>query len=119
MTNLVAALPMIAEPSWRTKVGVIAEPQEPLATNENVTGTPEPPAGSTPRFCGALGEVTPGPCSVATRFVVFAVPTFCTLKFNETISPGSIALFVGAHPSEARTVLGTAITGTLVATAPL
>src|ERR1041384_8337618 len=111
MTILVE--PRFEPESRKRSIAVIEPPQVPAA--ENVKGwLTIAPAGTTPYVCGALGAVTPlVPKSVTTRFVVGPVPKFLKANVMVTVSPGSMALLVGAQPSRTSALESSTTTGLL------
>src|SRR5689334_2978214 len=89
-------------------------PHMPVAPKVNGWVTADPPAMRAPKDCGELGDRMPLVCkSVITRFVVLPRPVFFKEKSIVTVSPGSIALFVGVQPSTARLVESSTTTGSL------
>src|SRR5438874_5854780 len=67
-----------------------------------------------PYVWGPLGLATPLVASnVTTIFVAGPVPTFLKAKVIVTVSPGSIELFAGAHPSASKAVESKTTTGLL------
>ena len=67
-------------PSVNCSVAVTNVPHAPFVVNENGR-VADPPGGSAPKLCGALGDVMPGPASsVPTRFVVEPKPEFASVS---------------------------------------
>ena len=93
---------------------MMVPPHTPVEPNVKGWLAAAPPATSAPKDCGVLGDTTPFVCnSVTTRFVVLPRPVFFKEKSIVTVSPGSIALFVGVQPSTTRLVESRTTTGSL------
>ncbi len=106
-------VPRSVAPSWSCSVAVSVPPQVPAAVSANGRAMAGPPGVTTPYACGPAGAVTPPVGrSVATRFVVGAVPVFLRARLTVTVSSGSMAPLPTPQSSAVSVPPAVAMTGT-------